>query len=761
MTGPTSTRSSHHTPASHGSSQSSLYLSPPVTDSETENPPYIPRDDDNNSLNMHTNRKKRKKAMYRRRDEPVTLEDMDNLPGRLTMANRIRPRVSAAGSSRSYSSHSDDSFSFEPRKIDQHIITSTIIQASPVRCDKTGIAISIDNLIGGIQNDSCDFSTDKPRGCRSAGTERLSPGTTLDMSRGWTVIGDSVILSPPIATACVENLFEPSLLVSSRTAIKDSATTKHRIGTASKVKSRAYRDGHRRRLSTNDGKPETPATITLRKASNNYHREKPGRIFRNEKVHIAKRSAAGQIGSMTFLQDASFVNSHPKANEIFSIPLNEESNASVISPVSPRSCALLSTSTSSSDRPLLRRQTITADPALTFAEVLTTPEVFPSSSASRKHSLLAIHTMRRSSAVMIRSGNSIHEIIWDKDDAPSSSSSRPSLYRAESADSSETQSLDGSPRKASTGCHRFQNPDISRPASRDTEVSGNIEGPHALQKAADRSRTTQEADKDYKKAIGRSAIGEALEGEAISCTKAKKCGRWSKSWGTNISNSMQGVESFPPLLERGSTYEWRKVPLVDINDPIAGRSDEPAPETNSVNKNSVEAMKVAQDEQTDLVSMKQSDAADHRSWAGGKLGIALGTSSHHRRPSAGPHQQGPYSSLVDLSKSVSRRASKTIYGSLDKALDLAVDRCEPPPERRLSKSANPLADEAMALPDSNMEFKRSGFQSSYAAQRTAPVWRKASNGGLRINTASMMPDSRVLGVAGLSEVAEDEVEYKA
>ncbi|MCJ1392188.1 hypothetical protein MMC18_005055 [Xylographa bjoerkii] len=745
LTGPPSSRSSHHSPASHGSSQSSLYLSPPVTDSEPENLPYKPGDDDTTSLNMHANRKGRKKATYRRKDQPATFEYANKAPDQLTLANGIRRRVSAAGSSKSFSSLSDDSGLCESKKIAQITTTITTAQRSHAKCGKTGIAIPIGRLDGKVLKDLHDYNTNTSRSYRSSGTERLSPGTTLDMTRRWSIVGDSVILNPPIATACAENLFEQHPLLSSHIGVEDSAMRKHKRKAASKVRNHAYRNGYRRRISPNDFKLETPATITLRKASNNYHREKTGSVLHNGTVRIPKRSTIEHSGATPLLLDECLVSPRQEANTIFSTAYRVQSEASVVSPASPRSCTLLSTSTSSSDRPLLKRRTIAVDPALTFAEVHTTPDVFSPGGASRKHSLLAIETMRRSSAVMVRSGSSIHEIIWDKDDAPSTSSSRRSLSQAESGNSSEARSLDESPRKTSTGYHRFRNPDFSKLASIDTEVSSVLEGVHTLREAAGQLWTTQQVDRDSENVTETPAVEDALEGKAPSRTKSKRGGRWSKSWGRNISTSTQGIESFPPLLERGSTFEWRKAPLVDINDPIAGRSNAVAPKTNTVGKKRGRVTEDAQD----------------GTWTNGQPGTALGTSSHHRRPSAGPHQQGPYSSLVDLSKSVSRRASAISHSLSDKALELAATRHEPPPERHLSKSANHRSEKVKPFVNDNTEYKQYVFQGSYAAQRTAPVWRKNSNGGLRINTASMLPDSRVLRVAGLSEVAEDEGEYRA
>ncbi|MCJ1438584.1 hypothetical protein MMC27_007974 [Xylographa pallens] len=684
---------------------------------------------------MHVIRKRKKKAITRRKDQPAALEHADK-PHR---------RDSMAGLQRSYTSLSDGSGSFGPMKIGPNPTKNTIDLASFVNCGRTYIAMPIDNLIGRVLENSHDNSRITSQSSRSTGAELLSPGTTPGMIRRWSVVGDSVILSPPVATSCAEDVAEEYLLLSPHIKVDDT-TTRRKRRTTSKTKNRTYWNGNRRRMSTNGFTAETPATITLRKASNNYHHEKLGRLSQREIIRVAKRLTAERSRSIASQPGECLITPPWEANTLFSPTHGEQSEVSAVLLESPRLCTLLSTSNSSSDQPILRRRTIAADPALTFADVHTTPEVFSPGGASPKHSILAIETMRRSSAVKIRSGGSIHEVIWDKDDAPSSSSSRPSLSQAGSGSSSERRSLDGSPPKTSIESHRFQNLDFSKPASSDTEVSSNIEGAYASEEAAGRLWSSQQEDSNLRSVIETAIIEGALPGKMSPCTKSKRGGRWSKTWRANISNSMQGVESFPPLLERGSTYEWQKAPLVDITAPSAGRSGE------MVEKTDIIGTEASQAQPTIHAPRKQSSTTHHGTWTNGQLGTALGSSSHHRRPSVGPHQQGPYSSLVGLSKSVSRRASQITHSLSDKALDWAADRHEPPPTRRLSKSADPLSE---SLAADNTESARSIRQGSYAAQR------KNSRGGLWISTAGMPYDSRVLRATGLSEVAEDEVENGA
>ncbi|MCJ1320571.1 hypothetical protein MMC15_005911 [Xylographa vitiligo] len=711
LTRPSSSRSSHHSVTSHGSSQSSLYLSPPVTDSETEIGPYKPGDHDNTSLNMHVNRKRRKKAVHRRKDQPAALGYPDKPCDQLTLANHICRRDPAAGSWRSYSSLSDDSGSYGPMELGQNNSTNAIDHASSADCGKTN---------------------------------RATP-------RRWSVVGGSVILSPPSARACAGDVVEKNASLSARIGFDDSARTRNKREAASSVNSCAYWNDNRRRISTNGSNAETPATITLRKASNTYHHENSRRYSQSARSRIVKRPMAKDGKPIGFLPGERLANTpqgdstissshHSGLNEVFAVSL-----------VSLRSGTLLSTSASSSDQLTLRRRTNAAGPALTFAEVHTTPEVFSPGGASRKHSQLAINTMRRSSTVMICSGSSVHEIIWDKDDAPSSSSSRPSISQTGSGSSSERRSLAGSPRKTSIEHNHFQNLDFSESAFGYAEVSSNTDGAHALQEVAGPPWTSKQAQNNLESMAERTAIQDAMQSEMPSRSMPKRAGRWSKSWRASSSNSMQGVESFPPLLERGSTYEWRKAPLVNIDDPTAGQS---APSVSASRTNS-ETTNEAQEQQTNPTPRKQSCTAHHGPRTNNHLGTGLGTSSHHRRASTGPHLPGPYSSLVDLSKSVSRRASQITHSLSDKALDWAADRHEP---RRSSKSADPLSHAPVA---DSTQSQRDILSGSPAAQRIAPVWRKKSNGGLWINTASVLPDARVPRVGGLSEVAEDEVEYRA
>ncbi|MCJ1290328.1 hypothetical protein MMC34_001864 [Xylographa carneopallida] len=734
LTGPSSSRSSHHSPISHGSSQSSLYLSPPVTDSETESAPYKPGENDNTSLNMHKNRKRRKKAINRRKDQPATLSPVDSPFDQLTFANHVRRRGSAVRSSRSHSSHSDDSGSHGPLELGQINTTNATDQAGE-KCGQTNIAMINNGLIGKESKLFHDYSQ---KIYHSADTEILRPSITPDSTRRWSVVEDSVLLSPPAPTTYAAGVLGNNPFLLSHVVIDKSAKTSHERRIAWRVNNGAYMNDNQRPISTNGFNTDTPATITLRKASNSYRQENPRRQSRCEEARVAKRRTAKNSQPIGFLAGECSMNSPQQDSTLSSTRYGGQNEIFAVSLVSPRSCTLLSTSTGSSDQLTLRRRTIAADPALTFAEVHTTPEVFSLGDASRKHSQLAIDTMRRSSTVMIWSGSSVHEIIWDKDDAPSSSSSRPSLSQAGSESNSERRSPVGSPRKTSIEHNRFQNIDFSAPASRDIEISSDTDGANALQEVARQPWTVEQADSNLENVNERAAIEEPLKTKKPSRTTSRRGGRWSKSWRADISNSIQGVESFPPLLERGSTYEWRKVPLVDIDDPTAGQSILPLPSTTTPGNPNPEP--------TNEVPANHAPPAPRKP-SSTHLGAALGTSSHHRRPSTGPHHQGPYSSLVDLSKSVSRRASQLTHRLSDRALDW-----ESPPPRRMSKSADPLSKPSVP---GNVEHQRG----AYAAQRMAPVWRKHSNGGLWINTASGEPEAQGMRVAGLEGVVEDEGGY--
>ncbi|MCJ1285587.1 hypothetical protein MMC26_004928 [Xylographa opegraphella] len=757
LNGPSSSRSSHHSVTSHGSSRSSLYLSPPVTDSETEDAPYKPKADDNNSLNMHVKWKRRKKAMHHRKDQPAALEHADQPFEQLAFAINNPRRSSAIRSSRSYSSLSDTSGCYGPMEIGQNTTPNVTVRSNSENCGKTDNFISIDKLNGRLLTNAHERNTDNSQERRTVRTERLRPGTASDSIRRWSIVADGVILSPSAATACAADVNGNNSFPWAHVTVDDSARKKDKNTMASVVDNDAYWKNNSRHISTSAFTAETPATITLRKASNVYHHENSRRLSQSEKVRRSKRRTVKDGKPMGFLPGERPARAPQADSTIASTHDNEQNEVFAVSLVSPRSCTLLSTSTSSSDQLTLRRRTVAADPALTFAEVHTTPEVFSRGRSSRKHSQLAIDTMRRSSTVMIWSGSSIHEIIWDKDDSPSSSSSRRSLSQMGSGSSSERRSPDGSPRKTSMDHNRFQNLDFSKPASRDAEVSTNPSGAKEFQEVADRSWTREEPAGNPEDVIERTAIEEGLHNETLSCTASKRDGRWSKSWRANISNSMQGVESFPPLLERGSTYEWRKFPPVDIDDPAAGQNVQSASKTSIIGNTNPGTTNEVQERQTSPSSSKPSSTAHHGTWTHGHLGTALGTSSHHRRPSIGPHQQGPYSSLIDLSKSVSRRASQITHSLSDKAIDWAADHHAPPPHRRTSKSksADSLSD--ALVPDNKESSTRSILQASHAAQRLVPAWHK-SNGGLWINTASARPESRALRAAGLSEVAEDEVE---
>ena len=736
-----------------------------MTDSETENPPYRPEYDDKTSLNMHVSRKKTK--VKHRRTNPAISIQADNILEQLSFPNESNRRVSTAGLSKSFSGFSDDLALYESWHISRNAIIGTSSETNPENNKNIEIARSTNSLAGKARRHLLDYDTTKSLGWSSVEKDKLTSDTKIDKNRRWSIVGDSVVLCPPIAATRSGTIFEHDHLLSSHTGVEDTAMPKHTRRTAMKVKDPSYRNGRCSRTSACSAKPETPTTITLRKASNVYDSEKSGRLIRNE---AAEGSAVIGSEPRANIPRESLVNSRHEAHTLFSTAYSEQKKVSVVSAKSARSRTLLSTSASSFDRPLLGSQTVAADSALTFAEVYAIPEVFSPTGGSRRHSLLAIESMRRSSAVMVRSGASIYEIIWDKDDVPSSSSSRPSISWAGSGNSSEVGSLDESSQKTSTGYHCFGSLDFLGLPPANAKEEGDLECNQLFQDAARWSSAISQPDRTLEITTQTLAANEDLEGETLSHTKLGRGGRWSKSWGRYPRNTAQGIESFPPLLERGSTFEWRKTPLVDINDPDAGPSDEVTPRKETTDKDIAEATEEAQVKKIGLPLRDPRSATNHVTWNCGERKTTLGTSSHHRRPSAGPHQQEPYTSLVDLSKSLSRKASRIACGLADKASDPSTERHDPPPQRSATKSTDRHPNQVKAAAgdhpirasmDNSSDTSRSVFQSSFAAQHTIPAWRKKSSGGLRIDTSGMLSHSRVLRVAELSEVAEDEVYHKA
>lgn len=711
-------RSSPHATISTNSSQSSLYLSPLLTDSESEEVPYKPSADDRISLDMHNTRKRRTKPRHGQNLQPLAITSRERPSNQLWPIKELYQTRPQKKFKNSGASPSDNGNSYEIKTIRSTIQKLAQTQGGISACSKNS-----------------SHATHEPRSPRQRGSTmgKVQSWRSTDVQRlvkdskkrrRWTLIGDSLPPSTSFATVAARRPSEDKVALITHMRPTGAGRPPPPTRKDSTRRNRAFRGGNRRRKSSQGEKCDTPATITLRKASKIHHGEKVP-------VGIAHRAQLGQNTTQSTLisgeSDTIEAGDRHWPRQVASAI----SSTSIISDEtsSPRISTLATFIGELHDRASYRRPTVTAEPALTFAEVHTSPKVFPSAGASsRKHSLIPIDTMRRSSVVQIRSGNSVHEIIWDKDDTSSTRSSH-------SPDTLSPDMLSTTTRNNSDDKVTAINPFQEGPQSDNHDESDYFQNPAAKESATDDlypverliGWSWEKADAGIRLNIqpGLANLEEPIQAP-VSMRLNSRPSRKSKSWDAS---PVIGIESFPPLLDRHSTHEWRRAPLVDLNDPDAGREATGAEDKPS-------GQPVPNDAQDGAQSVKpiRAEPGDHsKSRKPSRVGEAIGISHGHRRPSTAPSQQRPYKSLIEVSKSVSGKASTIGHRFSELATGSMAGVSSSP--------RAPIQDPVGVLPPGPVIWGAEGLS-------VVPQWRKNSSSGLRINTMVSPPMPRLIEVAG-------------
>ena len=419
------------------------------------------------------------------------------------------------------------------------------------------------------------------------------------------------------ALANTFNLFRPNSAVTfadipSRQASRKAEEASRRSSAHSK--SLAYRDIDRRRPTFKDGKDvlqtlETPATITLRKASN---------------VDMASALKTSMGASLSLEQECERAADAPasellafyssSASEKGLTPSDISSPESAEAPRSPRQPSAItfeveaqsfrerSKSVSQcNDVSNARRCSMPAEAALTFADVHVAPGSFANGPKSSKHSSLPAESNRRISIVQFRSRNSVHEVIWREDDTTSGSSltassrgSQNAGHSFRSTPSSESRGiLTREPAIKSKEANALL-PAVPESVSVFTkmpdhlfqwtwgEPSASVEGtPCAVDTKSDTvgpvAETTARSADTKRDPLAQVLVNSTLDPDSSSLQQSsdQQASRFQKP----SSSKLPRLQSFPYLRSRSSTAEWQKAPLVDLNDPFAGRASQCQVET--------------------------------------------------------------------------------------------------------------------------------------------------------------------------------------
>ena len=357
---------------------------------------------------------------------------------------------------------------------------------------------------------------------------------------------------------------------------------------------------HRRRKRQTGKSHDTPATITLRKASTprsplhtNLTQKTARRTSNIEGIftsalQIYRRLSSDEGGGETRGEDK-FIGKGPRLKQgliktaevppgLFSARANLPHLP--FTPVNSR-----------------RRSTL-ADPALTIAEVNIVPSSFSSRSTSRRHTLLATEAVRRTSIVQIRSKSSIHEIIWNKDDTPSQSSWSSGsgvTSHASHASGNTTSPEDGSSKSVPSDSNRGSKERLtdelqSSPSpivSNDVQtIPASRQGPHDFTGWSWNSRTTAQAS------LAKVIADDTLQHPASAPTSVKTSRNISRIISSR--SDTPHVESFPPLLDRTSTLDWLSPQLMVLKTPSPSsqeqshQQDGPADDGSSTRRSTVE-----------------------------------------------------------------------------------------------------------------------------------------------------------------------------
>ena len=414
------------------------------------------------------------------------------------------------------------------------------------------------------------------------------------------------------ALANTFNLFRPNSAVTfadvpSRQASRKAEEASRRSSAHSK--SLAYSDINRRRPTLKDGKEvlqtlETPATITLRKASNvdvaNPLKTSMGASLSREQE--CERVADAPASELLAFYSSSASEKGPTPSDISSpksaeAPRSPRQESAITFEVEAQYVQRRSKSISRcNDVSNARRCSTPAEATLTFADVHVAPGSFANGPKSSKQSSLPAESSRRISIVQFRSRNSVHEVIWREDDTTSDSSltasSRGSQYAGHSfrsTPSSESRESPTRERVIKSKETKALLPAVPEFVSVFTktpdhlfqwtwgESSASVEGtPRAIDTKSDTigpvaETTTRSAD-TKRDPLAQVLVNSTLDSDLVSLQQSsdQRGSRFQKP----SSSKLPRLQSFPSLRSRSSTAEWQKAPLVDLNDPCAGRASQ-------------------------------------------------------------------------------------------------------------------------------------------------------------------------------------------
>ena len=322
----------------------------------------------------------------------------------------------------------------------------------------------------------------------------------------------------------------------------------------------------------------TPATITLRKASNVYA---PSPILSsmnasllNECIHKSDPSAPASellaFYSTPGALSAGPTTPHTELPDESGSPSSLNTEASSYPDLSPRSARKRSVSMALFKND--RRCSYSAEATLTFADVHVAPGSFATESRFGKESLMPVECLRRISVVQFRSRNSVHEVIWREDETTSGSSlasNSTSPPRQACFSRSDTIGPEGENSLIGHPGTTIKSQDNHLPVA--PVSTPNVDRPQeALAQWSWGEPTSSAGLIDQAMAPPSANWGLVIP---TSASDSNLFAQWKSSVPRKPSSfEPHSVDSFPPFLDRSSTSEWRREPPIDPDGPLTGRS---------------------------------------------------------------------------------------------------------------------------------------------------------------------------------------------
>lgn len=515
-------------------------------------------------------------------------------------------------------------------------------------------AIAVDEPDSPAVNALQSISAKVPKVSNSQGLQRVS-----------TVLANTINLLRPNPTVSFANA--PSHKASKKAEEASRRSSAH-------SQSLAYRDINHRRPTIKDSRDVgrtlgTPATITLRKASNVYATgpittSMSASLTREELHKRAVNTPASEL--LAFYSSSTPERSPPRSDQ--SSPGSADGPKSLMEQPKPpfeieaQSFRRQSKSISQfSNTPNARRCSMPAEAALTFADVHVAPGSFAVEPNSERQPLVPTEFSRRISTVQFRSRNSVHEVIWREDETTSDSSLTASsgasqhvghTFRSTPSPEGEGTSIQEPAMTSEETKSGF--PGVTEPVSNLTRMPDNlfrwawgssaasVEGtPRAVCSKSDpldqvAVATAQAAD-TRGDPFGQVPVISLSDPGFTSLQLSDQ--QSSRSFRTSFSK-LPSAQCFPPYFPSSPPAVLRKPTVVDLSDPLAARVAQYPVQTNA-HSTGQEAdvgncSKVSEEGQS-----LQIHGAGGRRWSSGphavarpgpvsRVGSSIGTSSRKR-----------------------------------------------------------------------------------------------------------------------------------